>query len=59
MQSSNSSRWESVTSHKPSIERGIASEALITSTTRELIEFYWNNQKRFSGAYKKFPVKVG
>ena len=59
MKSSNSSSWESVTSQKPSIEQGIGREALITSTTRELIEFYWYNQKRFSGAYKNCPVKVG
>ena len=35
--------------------REIGKEALITCSTRELVEFYWTNRKRFSGGYKGFP----
>ncbi len=58
MTSLSTSSWESVTNRKPSIEQGIGREALITSSTRELVEFYWTNRKRFSGGYRGFPVDV-
>tara|TARA_Y100001968_G_scaffold10924_1_gene9140 strand:- start:185 stop:355 length:171 start_codon:yes stop_codon:yes gene_type:complete len=53
-----SSSWKSVKSQKPSSEQGIEREALITNSTRELVEFYWGNRKRFSGGYIGFPSKV-
>ena len=37
---------------------GIEQEALLKSSTRELVEFYWSNRKRFSGGYVGFPVEV-
>ena len=40
---------------KLSSEQREAREGLITSSTRELVEFYWANQKRFSGGYRGFP----
>ena len=58
MNSSSTSSWESVVSQKLSSERGIGGEALITSSTRELVEFYWTNRKRFSGGYRGFPTEV-
>mgnify|MGYP004408924539 CR=1 FL=1 len=56
MKSSSSSSWTLSTSKMLSGERGIDNEALITISTRELVEFYWTNQKRFSGGYKGFPT---
>ena len=38
--------------------RGIGGDALVTSSTRELVEFYWTNRKRFSGGYTGFPAEV-
>ena len=56
--SSSTSNWESRTSLKLSSELGIGREALKTSSTRELVEFYWTNRKRFSGGYIEFPSKT-
>ena len=61
MKSSTTSTWESTTSQKllgvP--ERTEEEEEdLITNSTRELVEFYWSNRKRFSGGYAGFPTKV-
>ena len=58
MESSSTSSWESITSLKLSSAQGIGREALITSSTRELVEFYWTNRKRFSGGYIGFPSKA-
>ena len=58
MKSSNTSSWESLTSQKLSGGQGVGREALITSSTRELVEFYWTNRKRFSGGYRGFPADV-
>jgi len=58
MKSSSTSSWESNPSQKLSDGLGIGKEALITSSTRELVEFYWTNRKRFSGGYASFPAKV-
>ena len=58
MESSSTSSWKSTTSLKLSSELGIGREALITSSTRELVEFYWTNRKRFSGGYIGFPSKT-
>ena len=57
MESSSTSSWESTKSLKLSSGLEIGREALITSSTRELVEFYWTNRKRFSGAYLGFPSK--
>tara|TARA_B100000214_G_scaffold327815_1_gene266565 strand:- start:247 stop:441 length:195 start_codon:yes stop_codon:yes gene_type:complete len=57
MESSSTSSWKSTTGLKLSSELGIGREALITSSTRELVEFYWTNRQRFSGGYKGFPSK--
>tara|TARA_Y100001968_G_scaffold1685_1_gene1453 strand:+ start:7422 stop:7601 length:180 start_codon:yes stop_codon:yes gene_type:complete len=58
MESSSTSGWESATSQKLSGIQNIGREALITSSTRELVEFYWTNRKRFSGGYRGFPIEV-
>ena len=58
MTSLSTSSWESVTNRKLSSEQGMGQEALITSSTRELVEFYWANRKRFSGGYRGFPSEV-
>tara|TARA_Y100001968_G_C19313240_1_gene695282 strand:+ start:821 stop:1000 length:180 start_codon:yes stop_codon:yes gene_type:complete len=58
MKSSKTSSWESSSNQKLLSTRGIGTEALITSSTRELVEFYWTNRKRFSGGYLGFPVEV-
>tara|TARA_Y100001968_G_scaffold327265_1_gene371943 strand:+ start:4097 stop:4276 length:180 start_codon:yes stop_codon:yes gene_type:complete len=58
MESSSTSSWESIKFPKLSSRLGIGREALITSTTRELVEFYWTNRKRFSGGYSGFPSKT-
>ncbi len=57
MKSSCTPSWKSRNSSKLSSEIGIGREALVTSSTRELVEFYWTNQKRFSGGYIGFPSK--
>ena len=58
MESSSTSSWESTKSLKLSSGLEIGREALITSSTRELVEFYWTNRKRFSGGYLGFPSKI-
>mgnify|MGYP004377802647 CR=1 FL=1 len=58
MKSSNTSSWESNNYKQFSGRRGISEQALITTSTRELVEFYWSNRKRFSGSYGGFPVKT-
>ena len=55
MKSSNTSSWDSEKNQKHSRELGIAGDALITNSTRDLVEFYWTNRKRFSGGYRDFP----
>ena len=57
MESSSTSDWESTTSQNLSNGVGIGKEALTTISTRELVEFYWTNRKRFSGGYIGFPSK--
>ena len=52
------SSWESPISQKLNRRQSIGKEAIITTSTRELVEFYWSNRKRFSGSYKGFPVKL-
>ena len=58
MESSNISSWKSTKSQKLSNGLGIGEEALITTSTRELVEFYWTNRKQFSGGYMGFPSKI-
>ena len=58
MKSSNTSSWEIASKQKHLNGRGIAREALITTSTMELVEFYWTNRKRLSGGYKGFPDDV-
>tara|TARA_Y100001968_G_C19175068_1_gene627597 strand:- start:373 stop:552 length:180 start_codon:yes stop_codon:yes gene_type:complete len=58
MKSSSTSTWESYMSKKLSINKGLGREALVTSTTRELVEFYWTNRKRYSGGYRGFPTHL-
>ena len=58
MESSTTSSWTSTKSIKLSSSLEIGKEALITSSTRELVEFYWTNRKRFSGGYIGFPSKI-
>ncbi len=58
MKSSSTSSWDSSQSQRLSSGRGIGGDALVTSSTRELVEFYWTNRKRFSGGYTGFPAEV-
>ncbi len=58
MESSSTSSWKSTKSLKLSSGLGIDKETLITTSTRELVEFYWTNRKRFSGGYRGFPSKT-
>ena len=58
MKSSSTSSWDSSQSQRLSSGRGIGRDALVTSSTRELVEFYWTNRKRFSGGYTGFPAEV-
>tara|TARA_B100000945_G_C19911780_1_gene380997 strand:- start:269 stop:454 length:186 start_codon:yes stop_codon:yes gene_type:complete len=58
MESSTTSSWNSTATLKLSSELGIGREALIRSSTRELVEFYWTNRKRFSRGYIGFPSKT-
>jgi len=58
MKSSTTSSWGSTTSQKHLCAPVLAEEALVTSSTRELVEFYWSNRKRFSGGYTGFPLEV-
>ncbi|MBW3042398.1 hypothetical protein [Prochlorococcus marinus] len=58
MKSSSTSKWQSTVRPKLSERRGIGREALLTSSTRELVEFYWTNRKRFSEGYRGFPVEI-
>jgi len=58
MEPSNTSSWKSISSQRLSSRRGLDEEALVTTSTRELVEFYWTNRKRFSGGYLGFPSKT-
>ena len=58
MKSSNTSRWESGHIKRPPCGKKLGREFLITSSTRELIELYWTNRKRFSGGYEGFPSRA-
>ena len=58
MESSSTSSWKSSTSLGFSSGLEIGREVLMKSSTRELVEFYWTNRKRFSGGYKGFPSKI-
>jgi len=58
MKSSSTSTWEFAKRQKLSSRREIGVEVLATISTRELVEFYWTNRKRFSGGYKDFPQEV-
>jgi len=57
MESSSTSSWKSMKSLRLSRDLKMGREVLITSSTRELVEFYWANRKRFSGGYLGFPSK--
>ena len=58
MKSSNTSSWESGQIKQSSCENKLGREVLITSSTRELVELYWTNRKRFSGGYEGFPARA-
>ena len=58
MESSSTSSWELTTSLKLSSDLEIGRETIITSSTRDLVEFYWTNRKRFSGGYVGFPSQT-
>ena len=58
MKSSNTSTWNSLLNPKLYDSKEIGREVLLTTSTRELVEFYWTNRKRFSGGYKSFPIEV-
>ena len=56
MKSSSTSSWEFSKNQKLSKE--LEKEVLLTNSTRELVEFYWSNRKRFSHSYTGFPVEL-
>ena len=58
MESSSTSSCESTISMEFPIGPCIGKEALITSSTRELVEFYWTNRNRFSDVYLGLPSKI-
>ena len=58
MNSSNTSNGQSRKIQKPSDKIRTGAEVLITSSTSELVEFYWSNQKYFSGGFKGFPIEL-
>ena len=58
MESSSTSSWESTKSLRLSSGLEIGREALITSSTREIVEFCWTNRKRITGGYLGFPSKI-
>tara|TARA_Y100001968_G_scaffold269148_1_gene259837 strand:+ start:3521 stop:3706 length:186 start_codon:yes stop_codon:yes gene_type:complete len=58
MKSSSTSSWKSTMCQQLSNGKGIGKEALLTCSTRELVEFYWTNRKRFSGGYIGFPCET-
>ena len=58
MKSSSTSSWDSSQSLRLSNGRDIGRDALATSSTRELVELYWTNRKRFSGGHTGFPAEV-
>ena len=58
MKSSNTSSWEPNTKQNLSNIPRIGEETLITISTRELVEFYWSNRKRFSGNYYGFQTEL-
>ena len=58
MKSSTTSSWESTQSRKLLEVPEKTEEDLITNSTRELVEFYWSNRKRFSGGYRGYPTEV-
>ena len=58
MKSSSTSSWKSTLSRQFSSAYEKEEEAMVTTSTRELVEFYWTNRKRFSGGYIGFPSKI-
>ena len=58
VRSLNTSSGRSTINKKIEKKPGIKKEALLTSSTSELVGFYWLNRKRFSGGYVGFPVEV-
>ena len=58
MKSSSTPSWKLATIQKLSAEQELEREALITSSTRELVEFYWTSRKHFSGGYRVFPTDL-
>ena len=44
MKSSKTSSWELANTKKLGCKQVMAREALLTSSTRELVEFYWTNR---------------
>ena len=58
MKSSNTSSRKSTKAKTQLGGQDMAEEALVTSSTKELVEFYWSNRKRFSGGYTGFPSNI-
>ena len=58
MKASSTLSWESTTIKKLSDRKGIGRASLTKKSSRELVEFYWTNRKRFSGGYRGFPAKA-
>ena len=58
MNSSNTPSWEPRKRQDLSGRLRIGAEVLITSSTSELVEFYWSHQKRFSGSYTGFQIEM-
>ena len=52
------SNWDALANQKLSCRKEIETELLLTSSTRDLVEFYWTSRKLFSGGYKSFPIEI-
>tara|TARA_Y100001968_G_scaffold202334_1_gene185808 strand:+ start:87 stop:266 length:180 start_codon:yes stop_codon:yes gene_type:complete len=58
MESSNTLSWKSSNSQNYSRGVRIGREILSANSTKELVEFYWTNRKRFSEGSEGFPSEV-
>ncbi len=47
MKSSSTSNWTPTPNQKLPSKTRVGEEAFVTTTTKELVEFYWSNRKRF------------
>ncbi len=58
MKSANTSSWESTVSQKLLGKLGLGEGALVTNSTRELVEFYWSKRISYSCGHIDSPAKA-